>query len=356
MQFEKCTRSYERWLGRHLDLIKADLELKHRRMDEGVFPFLRATYYRWAATWPEVCPDLVSAPQVLAVGDLHVENFGTWRDLDGRLIWGVNDFDEAYWLPYTHDLVRLAASAQLASDHLSLVAAEACAAILEGYSAAMEEGGEPYVLEERHSWLRETALGGLRDPVRFWGKLAGLEAMRQGVPKEARKALRRALPEPDLEFTVYHRIAGMGSLGRPRYVAVSDWRGGKVAREVKPLAPSACSFVDGRTRGPTILYAEIIERAVRAPDPFMCVDGSWIVRRLAPSCCRIELDDLAKKRDERRLLRAMGFETANIHLGTRKARKTVWRDLNRREPGWLLHGASAMVASVRDDWRAWRAR
>jgi len=32
---------------------------------------------------------------VLAVGDLHVENFGTWRDAEGRLIWGVNDFDES---------------------------------------------------------------------------------------------------------------------------------------------------------------------------------------------------------------------------------------------------------------------
>ena len=50
----------------------------------------------------------------LAIGDLHVENFGTWRDKEGRLIWGVDDFDEAYSLPYTHDLVRLAASAEIA--------------------------------------------------------------------------------------------------------------------------------------------------------------------------------------------------------------------------------------------------
>ena len=48
---------------------------------------------------------------MLAVGDLHVENFGTWRDADGRLCWGINDFDEADRLPYTNDLVRLAASA-----------------------------------------------------------------------------------------------------------------------------------------------------------------------------------------------------------------------------------------------------
>jgi len=355
MQFEKSTRSYERWLGRHFDLIEADLELKHRRMDEGAFPFLRATYYRWAATWPEVCHDLVSAPHVLAVGDLHVENFGTWRDSDGRLIWGVNDFDEAYWLPYTHDLVRLATSAQLASGHLSLPPAEACAAILEGYSAAIEKGGEPYVLEERHSWLREAALGGLRNPSRFWGKLAELKPTKQGVPKDVKKALRQAMPEPDLGVMFYHRIAGLGSLGRPRYLGVSYWRGGKVAREAKALAPSACSFAEGKRR-PKILYREITERAVRVPDPFMFVEGSWIVRRLSPSCARIELDELAKKRDEWRLLRAMGFETANVHLGTTKAGKEVWRDLIRRRPGWLLRAANAMVAAVRADWRAWQSR
>jgi len=42
------------------------------------------------------------------------KNFGTWRDGDGRLVWGVNDFDEAAVMPYPLDLVRLAASIRLA--------------------------------------------------------------------------------------------------------------------------------------------------------------------------------------------------------------------------------------------------
>ena len=61
-------------------------------------------------------PNLDHAPQVLGVGDLHVENFGTWRDAESRLVWGINDFDEACCLPYTHDLVRLAASARFAIE------------------------------------------------------------------------------------------------------------------------------------------------------------------------------------------------------------------------------------------------
>ena len=50
------------------------------------YAFLRATFYRWIQLWPEVCLDLVSAATVLAIGDLHVETFGTWRDVEGRLV------------------------------------------------------------------------------------------------------------------------------------------------------------------------------------------------------------------------------------------------------------------------------
>ena len=46
-------------------------------------------------------------------GDLHVENFGTYLDSDGRLVFDVNDFDEAYLGRFTWDLQRFAASLAL---------------------------------------------------------------------------------------------------------------------------------------------------------------------------------------------------------------------------------------------------
>ena len=45
-----------------------------------------------------------------------MENFGIWRDSRERLVWGVNDFDEACQLPFTIDLVRLATSIILAAE------------------------------------------------------------------------------------------------------------------------------------------------------------------------------------------------------------------------------------------------
>src|ERR1700740_3569276 len=154
MNVVKATRRFEEWLGRHTPVVKPDLRLKHKRMAEAIFPFLRATFYRWVQIWPEVCADLAKAPTILAIGDLHVENFGTWRDIEGRLIWGVNDFDEAATLPYTFDLVRLATSAGLAAaeGHLTINLKEACASILNGYSSSLRSGGKPIVLGENDRW------------------------------------------------------------------------------------------------------------------------------------------------------------------------------------------------------------
>ncbi|WIM97072.1 DUF2252 domain-containing protein [Actinoplanes oblitus] len=46
-------------------------------------------------------------------GDLHAENFGTYMNSSGRLVFNVNDFDEAYVGPYSWDLKRFAASVAL---------------------------------------------------------------------------------------------------------------------------------------------------------------------------------------------------------------------------------------------------
>jgi uncharacterized protein (DUF2252 family) len=157
-----ATRQYETWLATYTPLVKADLALKHVLMKRDAFSFLRATFYRWRQVWPDVCADCVTAPVLRAIGDLHVENFGTWRDREGRLILGINDFDEAYPLPYTNDLVRLAVSAILAIDstRLAITPTEAYDAILTGYTEGLKSGGQPYVCAGRAA----SVAAGHRDP------------------------------------------------------------------------------------------------------------------------------------------------------------------------------------------------
>lgn len=356
MKIRKATRKYEAWLAKHLIIVDEDLALKHRQMASAAFLFFRATFYRWVQLWPEHCSAAADATEVLAIGDLHVENFGTWRDTEGRLTWGVNDFDEAHPLPYTNDLVRLATSAHLAAaaNHLTIGPKGACDAILGGYQDAMRDGGEPIVLGEHHHWLRELAMSDLRDPAVYWKKLSRLPAFKGEVPKSAIKALESLLPEREIEYGIAHRVAGLGSLGRERFVAIADWHGGKIAREAKALAPSACVWASGGKGSGKIRYEEILAAAVRCRDPFVHLRGRWIVRRLAPDCSRVELRQLPKKRDEFRLLRDMGRETANVHLGTVRARKAILRDLRKRRANWLLEASHAMLKATLGDWKEWR--
>jgi uncharacterized protein (DUF2252 family) len=356
MGIAKSTRAYETWLGKRIRVVPADLRRKHQAMAQDVFPFLRATFYRWMQLWPETCPAEVRAPRVLAVGDLHVENFGTWRDVEGRLVWGINDFDEAYELPYTIDLVRLAASTHIAirESRLEIAAKDACVAILAGYRKGLEMGGVPFVLADEHDWLRHMVTGILRDPVQFWQKFDNLPTYKGRVAKSVRRAIERQMPEPGLDYRIVHRVAGLGSLGRERYVAIANCRGGRVAREAKALAPSACVWASEKKVSERIRYQEALDRSVRDIDPFVRLRGSWIVRRLAPDCSRVELASMPKERDESRLLRAMGFETANVHLGTPRAAKAILRDLDKRPADWLHGAATAMVKATTADWREWR--
>ncbi len=352
----EATRAYDRWLGSRLRILPADLKLKHRRIAEDPFSFLRGTFYRWAELWPRVCADLAQAPHVLGVGDLHVENFGTWRDGEGRLIWGINDFDEATTLPYTNDLVRLCASALIAIEASSLATPprRACESVLEGYVDALQDGGMPVVLAEHNRWLRDVALSRLKEQRAFWQRLLALK--RGPVPPTAmeRRLLQQAMPERRLPVRVVHRHAGLGSLGRKRLTALAQWRGGTIAREAKPLTTSSWWWL--HDAAPAVQYSQIIGRALRVADPFLQVHEGWVVRRLAPDCSRIELRHLAGVRDECKLLRMMGWETGNIHLGTSRARKAILDDLRARRTNWLVKAAIAMREVTTRDWREWSNR
>ncbi len=181
MDIIKSTHKYETWLAANTDVIQSEIELKHKNMAENPFQFFRATFYRWIQLFNKNFENVNTFTHVLGVGDLHVENFGTWRDAEGRLVWGINDFDESYYQPYTNDIIRLAASAHIAieENHLKLAKADACDSILSGYTDSIKAGGKPFVLSEQHKWLHDTATFRLKEPGKFWEKLNGFDEVKK---------------------------------------------------------------------------------------------------------------------------------------------------------------------------------
>jgi Uncharacterized protein conserved in bacteria (DUF2252) len=355
MNIFHATQDFENWLAKRLPIVRRDITLKHALMAEAAFPFFRATFYLWLRHWHERCGDVAKAPSVIAVGDLHIENFGTWRDEEGRLIWGVNDLDEAWPAAYTIDLVRLATSAYLAinGEHLTLTRREASDAIEEGYRDGIQAGGKAFVLAEHHQWLRLLATSKLRDPVRFWAKMEQNPAYPAKPPEDARKLIEEMLPDRCKDYQLKRRVAGLGSLGHPRIVALSSWQGAYIAREAKGIRTSAWAWYKG-TSSDQIYGPKLVERAIRVQDPCIRFQGHWLVRRLAPDCSRIELAALPQERDEARLLYDMGWETANIHFGSPNVIPKIKKDLAKRRGRWLHKAAKTMFNATTEDWGDWR--
>jgi uncharacterized protein (DUF2252 family) len=353
---KSATANYETWMRSCNTVLESDLQSKHKQMRESLFAFLRGTFYRWAQLWPSVCDDLCNGPQVLAVGDLHVNSFGTWRDAEGRLCWGVDDFDEAYPLPYTNDLVRLAASVKIARDAegLSIKLKDGCAAILDGYRDSLSKGGCPIVLAEREQKLSKLGVDSFKPPSHFWEKLSILPAVRMPLTKDLKRALEKTLPEARIEYKVVRRQAGLGSLGQERFVAIANWRGGFIAREAKLMVPSACSWLNGKTGHRQSLYEKAISSAVRSRDPFQLIHGAWLIRRLSPDSNPIDIQTLPKNNDEETLLFAMGSEAANVHLGTNGRAKRILEDFKRKKRDWLREAALRMANIIEKDWDRYR--
>ena len=363
----ESTRAYEAWMRKRTDVSKRLLKNKHRKMATGAFPFLRATFYRWVEQWPDVCPHLAQRDEdvLLAVGDLHVENFGVWRDSQERLVWGINDFDDACELPLTSDLVRLAASALLASDaaDLDVSVDRVCALLLKGYRAGLRAGGTPILLADgRHAALATLTKDTQEDPEAFWKKKLDPKDNPHidagDLPKGLEHMFRASFrPGARLAFREQKSPGGLGSLGRRRFTAVETFKNRvRDAREAKALVPSAQYWHAGQDHMPS-QTATLLQHAVRVPDPHFQVHDQWLIRQFAPDIAKIDMPEHA--RDTRlalapALLQLMGHETANIHLGSR-SQNVLGNLLSAldHDDRWFPTATERMAACTREDHAEW---
>jgi uncharacterized protein (DUF2252 family) len=99
-----------------LGLKSADLQEKYQRMAESSFVLFRAMP---ALFYKDIKGEFASSakllnsttPSIIINGDMHIENFGTFRGPDGKAVWGINDFDQSGVGSPESDLERLATSA-----------------------------------------------------------------------------------------------------------------------------------------------------------------------------------------------------------------------------------------------------
>ncbi len=351
MSLIQDVHDYEAWLATQCDVVRADLKEKHRQMRKSKLRFFRATCFRFARTIGRFAPELAQAPRVISVGDAHIENFGTWRDKEGRLVWGVNDFDEAARLPYTYDLLRLATSARLLDGPSSDPAARA-EAILDGYRAGLEKPAPCFVHEDA-SWMVEAVATAMTSTKPISHAVEKLDLA--DPPKDIRRLLRDHLPKAAKVTTFGAWQKGGGSLGRPRYVAVATWQGGPAVREAKALVPSAWDWAAGKAPRKH-LFRPLARGRYRSPDPFLDVSLGYVVRRVANDATKIELSQKTASAFEVHLFQAMGRDLAAVHLGDADTADDIAADLKLRRSDWLDRAARSAAEAVEADYATWLAQ
>ncbi|KIF70313.1 hypothetical protein HY68_19865 [Streptomyces sp. AcH 505] len=143
---EEILAVFDTAFGELLAADPAAFQVKFRKMAASAFAFYRGTaclFYndleKEGAGSRAAGPFLDErTARVWIHGDLHAENFGTYMDANGRLIFNVNDFDEAYVGPFTWDLQRLAASLALIG-YTKAFSDEQITELVEIYAGAYRE-------------------------------------------------------------------------------------------------------------------------------------------------------------------------------------------------------------------------
>ncbi|MGZ0151420.1 DUF2252 family protein [Kribbella sp. WER1] len=331
MTVQAETAAYEKWLADRIPVVPEDLELKHRELAGDPLRFLRGTYYLWLKRVAVLTPALLDGPQVPIVGDLHVENFGTWRDHRGVRRWGVNDFDELAWGPPTLDLLRLAVSAVLTPE-VTISPKRICRVLLDAWTTAKPGRAED---------LADSGAKHLRALVpkpssagKYYGKLRDGAA---ADPSSLPAVVRKAASVPDA--TWHRRQAGTGSLGHPRMVAV----GAGLAREVKLVGPATADYVDVGLQPDDLLYGRILS-TLRGPDPMRRIAG-WQLRALSPDVVRITIESL-RPRSVELVLTSMARAALDVHGAVPHHLRDARRYVGTLADDWLLTATRRLAADT----------
>ncbi|MFI0985268.1 DUF2252 domain-containing protein [Streptomyces exfoliatus] len=161
------------------ELLAADpaaFRVKFRKMAGSAFAFYRGTACLF---YSDLEREALGGPyldertgRVWIHGDLHAENFGTYMNANGRLIFNVNDFDEAYVGPFTWDLKRLTASlallgyAKALGDGQITDLVRICATAYRERIHALATGAADTYSSDLSSFTLETADGALLGALR----------------------------------------------------------------------------------------------------------------------------------------------------------------------------------------------
>ena len=377
--------------GRKPDL----LALKYRKMAATPFGYFRGTNHLFHANWPGAAW-LERMPSAWLNGDLHIENFGTYRG-DNRLVYfDVGDFDDGALGPLGRDLMRFLVGVHMAGAEMGFGARRANElnrTFLAAYRGALIDGkarwierrtavgviGELLVKLERRTQAdllakRTVLKKGKRRLRTDTGKALALDpAERARVTAFMKRfAEDRAYPRFFKVLDVAQRVAGVGALGLRRYVVLVEGDGGREGAALIDLKSQTGSTLIPRLKqrqpkfGSEAARVVAIENRMQAVGPAFLTPariggGSFTLRELQPSADKLDLSTTHPDRSAfEAVIESMGELTAWAQL--RCAGRDHATDIDglmafARNTGWsrpLIALANDWAAAIFEDWHAFR--
>ena len=366
------------------------LRLKYRAMRGSPFAFLRGTCHLFYDRLPREAV-FKFAPLAWLCGDLHLENFGSYKG-DNRLVYfDLNDFDEGALAPVSWDLVRLLASLMVGAEGLAITGNQAqtlCRTFLDAYGTALALGKAFWVERETAQGLVRSLLDGLqnRSRARFLDLHTTARGKKRLLRVDGKKALAASAEQRSevVEFMqtfakaqaapgffkvldVARRIAGTGSLGVDRYAILVEGKGspdGNYLLDMKQALPSALlarlrvvqpSWRDDAHR------AVALQRRAQAVSmaflqPVLLGERPFVLRGMQPSEDRIALRPPGHTMaDVEPLIATMGMVVAWAHLrgagrnGSAIADELIAFGQRRKWKDQLLAAADGCAARTRKD-------
>ena len=299
------------------------LALKYRKMAATPFGYFRGTNHLFHADWPGNAW-LERMPTAWLNGDLHFENFGTYRG-DSRLVYfDVGDFDDGALGPLGRDLVRFMVGIHMAGHEMGFGARRARELnriFLAAYRVALTDGkarwierrtaggiiGELLVKLERRTQAdllakRTVVRKGKRRLRTDTGKALALapDERARVVDFMKRFATGRMHPGFFKVLDVAQRIAGVGALGLRRYVVLVEGDGGRDGAALIDLKSQNGSSLIPHLRQRQPKFASeagrvvAIENRMQAVGPAFLTAGriggrSFTLRELQPSADKLDL-------------------------------------------------------------------
>lgn len=225
------------------------LAMKFAAIRTDPFAFFRGTAALFYRTL-EPRRALLDSPAVLACGDLHLQNFGSYKG-DNRLIYfDLNDFDESCVAPVAFELARFLTGVLVSGSALGIrdkTASRLMAQFIDAYAANVTHAKPRWVERPLATGPVRTLLRSLRSrrrrdliKSRTRRKSGKIRLLIDGKRTLATSRQDRVHAEKLLAMYAHHqptpaffkpldiarRIAGNGSLGLERYVALVEGNGG----------------------------------------------------------------------------------------------------------------------------------